>query len=201
MIRIPWFAWLLSLPLLAGCVPAEFDHPLSDPAAAAPDSSLLGAWMDDSNEGGPAMLFVTPMAGGRVQFVLAGPDTTALPCFVLRGFASRLGERHYLNLRPMASLRFAGSLIDDDARNRGARFAERWWIVRCDLSADGTLALSYFDDDKAKGLIDGAPLRGIPGRGDRVLRVTSETAELARGMPGLDQAFVALGNYRRVGTR
>jgi hypothetical protein len=184
---------------LAGCVPAEFEHPVSDPALARPDSALFGAWVKEGS-GEPEIVWFAPLPRGGVQLVVTGADSsTALGGLTLRGFASRLGDDRYLSLRPLAGIRGHGGMPFADWHER-ARFAERWLVLGYEVSADGRLALAFFDDDKAEALIAAGRLHGTSKKSRHGQRVTSSTEELTNVLTTLDhdECFEREDVYHRI---
>ena len=204
---IPRFAAALCVMALAGCVPAEFDHPLSDPALAVADSSLFGAWVAECSSAGsvhlpeagwgyspnyPGILCIAPAGGGEVALVMTSPDSSRLATpWWFRGFASRLGQERYLNLRVTA-------LSLEQGRVKSLR-DRRWWIVRYQLLPDGRLRLAFFDDEQARKLIGAGRLQGEK-RAEKNPRVTTGTAGLAGLLPSLPQeeCFEEYGVFHRL---
>jgi hypothetical protein len=203
---LPFAAGLCAL-ALAGCVPAEFDHALSDPALAVADSSLFGAWVAECPKVGsvhvpeagwgmspsyPGILCIAPAGGGDVGLVLTSPDSSRVATpWLSRGFTTRLGQERYLNLHvTLLSL--------EQGRVRSVR-DRRWWIVRYQLLPDGRLRLAFFDDEQAGKLIGAGRLQGGK-RQEKNPHVTTGTAELARLLPSLQQeeCFEEYGVFHRL---
>lgn len=201
---MPRCRWILALAgafalALAGCVPAEFEHPVSDPAHAQPDSTLFGVWVKEGR-GEAEILSVAPLSRGGVQVVVSGNDTsTALGGLALRGFASRLGDERYLSLRPLVSIHGKGALPFLDWKER-ARYSERWFVMSYRVTPDGLLFLAFFDDDKADALIRAGRLPGMDKKSRGGLRVTASTAGLAATLPTLahDECFPGADVYHRI---
>jgi hypothetical protein len=205
--RILLLAAALCVLALAGCVPAEFDHPLSDPALAVADSSLFGAWIAECSVAGsvhlpesgwgmspnyPGILCIAPAGGGEVGLVMTSPDSACLATpWLLYGFASRLGQERYLNLH-VTTLSRGGERVS-------SRRAGRWWIVRYELLPGGRLRLAFFDDEKAGKLMGAGRLQA--GRKlEKYPHLTTSTAELARLLPSLppEECFEEYGIFHRL---
>lgn len=199
MTRMPLLALVLVALALAACEPAEFDHPLTDPALAGTDSSLFGAWIAEGRND-VEILCISPSKGGGMQVVLTGPNDAVPGGLTFRGHASRVGPGSYLNLRALVALDFRGRPLEEKDRRERATFSERWWILAYRFTADSRLVLSYFDDAKAGSLIRAGRLEGVIGRGGEGTRVTSGTAALARVLPTLDpgECFERYAVLRRI---
>ncbi len=129
--RLGQFALLAFLVLaLSGC-PFTSETPLSDPAAARPDSRLFGTWRTHDMESGDwNTLTILPFdEHAMVGFTSEG---TSGKVAAFRAFPTAIGEEMFLNFRELGK---------DDAGGS----PEGWYFARYRLVGD-RLLLSFVDD-------------------------------------------------------
>ena len=199
--------WLLAaavagLAAIAGCVPPESVHPLSDPAKAKADPRLAGAFAANL-DGGEAWLHFNPRAGSAVvDVILIGYDPRE-GAMVLHyeAFPTQIGKHGYLNLR--------AKKFDDMLEAKYTR-SPTYIFARYQFAKDGALTLAVMDDDLAekaigKGEVEGKTSRGgeatdlgtVTGNGT-VLTADSATLSAWVAKSTDPALFNTLGVFRRV---
>jgi hypothetical protein len=174
MIRLGCIS-LAFIAVLVGCEPAEFENPLSDPRSAEVDENLIGVWTtapDSVNGGGGYESIHFNQVGDKLlEVVWIDPDARPIVT-VFKGFVTRIGDDTYLNVQ----FRIPRNLQKEEIEYRSG-----YYIVNYEVSADHILRLAYFDDHKAKTLIQEGKLEGKKmdlGTGETAIRVMSSTSKL-----------------------
>jgi hypothetical protein len=163
---------------VASCEPPASDHPLSDPAAAKVDSKLVGMWRGQK-DGDVVFLHVTGKEKGLLDLTLLGNDTKkGSVVLTFEGFASELGGKKYLNLKPKTA---KGDPWEDawDVRPRYifAQYELKGGGVNLMLMRDAPLVKDAVKDGKLAGKLDG----------DNVV-LTEETPKLAAWVQAADHS-------------
>jgi hypothetical protein len=115
----------LAVLLLSGC-PYSSDEPLSDPAAASIDPSLVGVWRTrDADSGEYGLIVIQPF--NEHELAACAQDAGGEDIEMYRLFVTVIGEEHFLNIRELGG---------DDAE---------WNFARYEASA-GRLVLRLIDD-------------------------------------------------------
>jgi hypothetical protein len=125
------FASLAALVLALGGCPLTSDIPLSDPAAARPDSRLIGSWKTQDPETGEWNA-LTILRFNDHEMVAFAPDGTSGKVDAFRVFPTDIGAESFLNFQQLG-----GDDKDGDA--------EGWSFARYRIAGD-RLRLSIVDD-------------------------------------------------------
>ena len=163
---------------LVSCEPPASDNPLSDPAAAKVDSKLVGMWRGQK-DGDVVFMHVTGKDQGLLDLTLLGTDTKkGSVVLTFEGFASDLGGKKYLNLRPRTA---KGEPWDDawDVRPRYlfAQYEVKAGAVTLWLMKDVPLVKEAVQAGKLAGRLEG----------DKVI-ITESTAKLAAWVQAADHS-------------
>ncbi len=171
------------------CEPPTSLHPLSDPAKAAADPRLVGAWFARLGDG-DAWLHVIGKTGALLDFVLVGDDgDKGAAVIAFEGFPSEIKGRRYLNLRTRSS-----GPYDADVK-----LGELWTFARYDVAKDGGLTIELMNDDLVAAAVKAGALAGVPTT-DGATKLSSDGAALGAWIAAQDPAklFTKLGTFKRV---
>jgi len=162
---------------LASCEPPASDNPLSDPATAKVDSKLVGIWRGQK-DGDVVYLHVTGKDKGLLDLTLLGTDTKkGSVVLTFEGFATELGGKKYLNLRPKTK----GGDPWDDAWNVRPRYI----FAQYELKGGG-VSLSLMDEDLVKEAVKSGKLAGKDD-GDKIV-LSETTPKLAAWVQAADHS-------------
>lgn len=146
----------------AGCGPAEFQNPLSDPAAAKHDTRLAGSWISREENEDTKMRIRAQDAGMSELVVDSKQDPLQFTMFV-----TDLDGKGYMNLKATGSQKDVGP---------------NYLIARYELSGDGsTLSLRLTEENYLEKAIGEGKLQGkITTEGStKNILVTESTEKLA----------------------
>ena len=197
MRRFAWILFFVAL-ILSRCVPADFENPLSDPKSAEMDQNLLGLWVSTNDaqgaeKDGYEALHINKAEDDLLQIILIKSNDKP-PVIVFKAFVTKLPDGNYLNLQHRVS---------EDIEKEEVTYSKTYWIAGYEISINGILTLSYFDDDKAETLIEEGRLEGskvdLPAGGTSIL-VTSSTSKMRELIHNEDHEnlFVKHKTYRRI---
>lgn len=158
------FALLVVAALVApGCEPPRTTKPLGERAAL--DQRLAGLWVAQSRDGN-VLLYVTPHENGG-DLLLVVPEKDGVSALHFDVAPGNVGAVQYLNLRPK---RFASAF--------GGRFdlEPDYIVAKHDLAANGSLTLSWMDEEVPKKAIEDGTLAGSVT--EQGIRITDEAAKV-----------------------
>jgi hypothetical protein len=167
----------LALAAAGSCDPAQFRHPLSDPAKAKPDARLEGTW--GGRDGDTRFLLVAQAREDqRLDLLLVGRGKRdGVAQVAWEAFPSTLGGKTYLNLQEKKYSDLFGNKFT---------LEPTYWLVRYALTPD-SLTLFWLPKESIESPDGGAPL------------LEADSAALAAAVPGLpDTAFKAFLTFKRV---
>jgi hypothetical protein len=178
---------------LASCDPLHSKNPLSDPKTAVADARLPGVWAGRMGEDAEATLTIVPKEGAEFDVILLGNDAPkGAVVLSFEGFPSTVAGKTYWNLR---AKKFIGDYADK------TQLSDDYIFIRYDLAKNGTLTLSYMDDDFVKASVKAGTLEGAIAE-KSPLTLTASTEKLGGyfgSLSGADDAkvFKSLGTFRK----
>ena len=156
---------VLALLVLPGCLPDTI-NPLGDPAAAEPDTDLLGQWVG-TLDGTATKLEITAEDGGMLKFRLdpiAPGDKDQW--VVLKGFPATAKGNKYVNVKFFEEK----DKVYDQTR-------ENYYILRYQVGRDGTLtAWGMAEQPVVNAIVDGFVNGAVdPSTEGRIIHITDST--------------------------
>jgi hypothetical protein len=183
--------------LAMSCEPVRSKNPLSDPSGAKVDPKLVGLWTARV-DGKPMFLHVVPHPDGQMDLLLVGDST--------HGAASLHYQGHLTEALGAKLLSLRGKTIPNPLEEK-FELAPDWIFARYELRRDGSMALSWMDDEAPRKAIEAGVLSGRVAKGNPV-RIEDESAKIlafiqaesASKPAAASKLWVAMATFRRVKT-
>jgi hypothetical protein len=180
------FVGIMIALVMVACAPSESENPLSDPKTATVDTRLEGLWVGAMDQGVAYLHFAAKEAGAMDLVIVVCQPKEGADLLQFEFSSTALGDSSYMNLRERTSTSMNG--------NKG-ELSPTYIFAKYDLAPDGTLSISYLDDDLVKSAIEAGAITGNDKGG-----LTAPTEKLAAFVKSADPAklFVSFGHFKRV---